>query len=66
MDHVFDPKQSYGENKAEVVSKFEREYFTWLLVRHSGNLSAAAKEAQMDRKHLTEMAKRHGLRRART
>lgn len=62
---TFDPKQSYGENKAEVVSKFEREYFTWLLVRHSGNISAAAKEAKMDRKHLTEMTKRHGIRRPR-
>lgn len=63
---TFDSKKSYGENKAEVVSKFEREYVTWLLVRHSGNISAAAKEASMDRKHLTDLAKRHGLRRPRT
>lgn len=62
---IFDCRKSYGENKAEVVSKFEREYVTWLLVRHSGNISAASREAQMDRKHLTDMAKRHGIRRPR-
>lgn len=62
---IFDPTKSYGESKAEVVSGFEREYVAWLLVRHSGNISAAAKEAKMDRKHLTEMAKRYGLRRPR-
>jgi DNA-binding NtrC family response regulator len=34
----------------------------WLLGRHSGNVSAAAREAKMDRKHLHDMAKKHGLR----
>jgi DNA-binding NtrC family response regulator len=62
---TFDPTQSYGENKAEVVSKFEREYLTWLLTRHTWNVSAAAREARMDRKHLSDMAKKHGIRRSR-
>ena len=34
----------------------------FLLGRHSGNISAAAREAKMDRKHLHDMAKKHGLR----
>ena len=34
----------------------------WLLARHAGNVSAAARDAKMDRKHLHDMAKKHGLR----
>jgi hypothetical protein len=33
-----------------------------LLSRHGNNVSAAAREAKMDRKHLHDMAKKHGLR----
>ena len=43
-------------------AEFERRYVKWLLGRHSGNISAAAREAKMDRKHLHDMAKKHGLR----
>ena len=33
----------------------------WLLERHDGNVSAAAREAEMDRKYLHKLAKKHGL-----
>ena len=36
-------------------------YVKWLLGRHGGNISAAAREAKMDRKHLYDMAKKHGI-----
>ena len=42
--------------------KIEKRYVKWLLARHTGNVSAAAREARMDRKHLHDMAKKHGLR----
>jgi DNA-binding NtrC family response regulator len=32
--------------------------------RHAGNISAAAREAKMDGKHLYDLARRHGLRKA--
>jgi hypothetical protein len=35
---------------------------SWLLERHGGNISAAAREARMDRKHLYDLARKHGLR----
>ena len=32
-----------------------------LMRRHGGNLSAAAREAQIDRKHLRELIRKYGL-----
>jgi len=58
----FEPERSYRETRAKYDSEFERRYVKWLLARHSGNISAAAREAKMDRKHLHDMAKKHGLR----
>lgn len=60
---TFDPsKMSYREMKAELVEKFERHFFALMNIRHGANLSAAAKEVKMDRKHLHDMGKKHGLR----
>ena len=58
----FDPALSYGQTRSAFESDFERRYVSWLLERHHGNISAAAREARMDRKHLHDLAKKHGLR----
>jgi transcriptional regulator with GAF, ATPase, and Fis domain len=58
----FEPGKSYRETRARYDAEFERRYVKWLLGRHAGNVSAAAREAKMDRKHLHDMAKKHGLR----
>jgi transcriptional regulator with GAF, ATPase, and Fis domain len=58
----FEPEKSYRETRAKYDAEFEKRYVKWLLGRHNGNVSAAAREAKMDRKHLHDMAKKHGLR----
>jgi transcriptional regulator with GAF, ATPase, and Fis domain len=58
----FEPGKSYRETRAKYDGEFERRYVKWLLGRHAGNVSAAARDAKMDRKHLHDMAKKHGLR----
>jgi DNA-binding NtrC family response regulator len=58
----FEAGKSYRETRAKYDAEFERRYVKWLLSRHNGNVSAAAREARMDRKHLHDMAKKHGLR----
>lgn len=59
----FNPSErSYREMKAEWVLEFERQFIDKLIERHAGNLSAASKEVKMDRKHLYDLAKKHGLR----
>jgi DNA-binding NtrC family response regulator len=58
----FEPGRSYRETRGKYETEFEKRYVKWLLARHGGNVSAAAREAKMDRKHLHDMAKKHGLR----
>lgn len=51
----------YAEAKQQLLEVFERRYLTDLLGRCGGNLSAAARESGLDRKHLRTLARRHGL-----
>jgi len=59
---AFDPDKSYREIRSDFESEFEHRYVAWLLDRHGGNISAAAREAKMDRKHLYDLARKRGLR----
>ena len=58
---TFDPQKSYRDTKAAFEQEFERRYVEWLLERHDGNISAAARSADMDRKYLHKLAKKHGV-----
>ena len=40
----------------------KRDYFKGLVDRHGGNVSAAAREAKIDRKHLRDLLRKLGLR----
>src|SRR3990167_6347643 len=51
----------FKEAKGQLVEIFEREYIVDLMRRHKMNLSAAAREAQIDRKHLRELIRKYGL-----
>ncbi|MCK5801019.1 MAG: sigma 54-interacting transcriptional regulator [Deltaproteobacteria bacterium] len=51
----------FKEAKGQLVELFEREYITDLMSRHAMNLSAAAREAQIDRKHLRELIRKYDL-----
>jgi DNA-binding NtrC family response regulator len=62
---AFDPAKSYREIRAGFEADFEQAYVSWLLGRHDGNISAAAREAKMDRKYLYDLARKRGLRGAR-
>jgi DNA-binding NtrC family response regulator len=61
---TFEPGLSYREQRAVFEADFEQRYVAWLLERHDGNVSAAARAADMDRKYLYKLAKKHGLKSA--
>jgi len=54
----------HRELRARVEVQFECEFVIWLLERHDGNVSAAARYANMGRNHLSDLARRHGIDRA--
>jgi len=59
----FDPQtRSYKALKAEAIALFERQFVELALEQFEGNLSAAARALVMDRKHLHDMCRKHGLR----
>ena len=47
--------------KEEWLAAFEKEYLESLLTKHGGNLSQAAREAQVDRKHFRRLARKYEL-----
>ncbi|MSQ84059.1 MAG: sigma-54-dependent Fis family transcriptional regulator [Myxococcales bacterium] len=52
---------SFKSAKEQWLGAFEKEYLAKLLSRHSGNLSQAAREADVDRKHFRRLARKYGL-----
>jgi DNA-binding NtrC family response regulator len=52
----------YKDAKAKLLDSFERDYFKALVDRHGGNVSAAARDAKIDRKHLRDLLRKLGLR----
>jgi DNA-binding NtrC family response regulator len=47
--------------KKSLVDRFEREYLSKLLAKHNGNISAAAKTADLDYKNFCEKMKKYHL-----
>lgn len=59
---VVDPHRTWAEAKRLVLDEFERRYLGALLSLHEGNVSKAARAADLDRAHLYKLLHRHGLR----
>ncbi len=52
---------SYMDLKKQWVDAFEKEYLTNTLTRHEGNVSAAAREAKLDRSNFLRLLRRHAV-----
>lgn len=51
----------FKEAKEEWISIFEQDYITELLIRHKGNISQAAREADIDRKYFRKLMHKHDI-----
>jgi two-component system nitrogen regulation response regulator NtrX len=54
--------ESFTDLKKKWSDSFEREYLLSVLNRHGGNVSAAAREAKLDRSNFLRLLRRHQLR----
>ena len=57
----FEGGRSYRELKEEWNAAFERRFLAWLMRRSDGNISKAARDADMDRKYLHKLLRKHHI-----
>ncbi len=57
----FEPGVSFRDTKERWTELFERRYLTWLIKRAEGNISKAARDADMDRKYLHKLLRKYGI-----
>lgn len=57
----FDATLTFRQAKEKWNNDFERRYVSWLLKETGGNISSAARLAEMDRKYLHKLKKKHSL-----
>ena len=57
----FTPNLPFRDEKERWNEMFERRYLVWLLRRADGNISKAARDADMDRKYLHKLLKKYGI-----
>ncbi len=58
---ALDLSGTFGEAKDRAIERFERAYLALLMKRCQGNLSAAARQADVARHHLRDLLKKRGL-----
>ena len=58
---AIDKFTSFKEAKGRVISDFESQYILTLLREHGNNISLAAREAGIDRKHFKDLMRKHGI-----
>lgn len=61
MGAMVDTSLPFKEAKQKIVETFEKEYLEDLLTRNNKNVSAAAREAKIDRKHLRHLLVKYGI-----
>jgi len=62
------PQSSYSEinmnfrdSKARVIEEFEKKYISGMLEKNKGNIAAASREAEIDRKNFWQMAQKYNI-----
>lgn len=60
-DEQVDQLGTFKEAKEKWVSTFERDYIRGLLDQHDGNISHAARDADIDRKYFRKLMKKYGI-----
>jgi DNA-binding NtrC family response regulator len=56
-----DYTRPFKDAKDRLIDHFERRYLSLLMARHRGRVAPAAREAELDRKYLASLLRKHGL-----
>jgi DNA-binding NtrC family response regulator len=51
----------YKHARQQVLNEFEAYYLRQILTKSGGNIARAARDSGLNRSHLTQMLKRHGI-----
>jgi two-component system nitrogen regulation response regulator GlnG len=62
MTSRYSADRPFKEAKGDLLLDFEHQYLTDLLERHDGNVSQAARSADIERAYLQRLVRKHGLR----
>ena len=60
-DELLSEGVTFKDAKERWVSTFERDYILTLLKKNKGNISHAAREADIDRKYFRKLMKKYGI-----
>jgi len=60
-DELIGGDVTFKDAKEQWVSSFERDYIISLLRRHGGNISHAARDADIDRKYFRKLMKKYEI-----
>lgn len=60
---TLDVERPFHDAKSELLERFERRYLERLLDETSGNVAEAARRSGLSRGHLTQMLRKHGVKR---
>ncbi|HOK01600.1 MAG TPA: sigma-54 dependent transcriptional regulator [Spirochaetota bacterium] len=52
---------TYGEAKSFIIEEFEKKYIAFKLKKNNGNISAASREAKIDRKNFWQLLKKYDI-----
>ncbi len=55
------PDLNFRDSKAIVIEEFEKRYLTRMLEKNDGNIAAAAREAEIDRKNFWQMMQKYNI-----
>jgi DNA-binding NtrC family response regulator len=61
MQPMPDSDSTFKDAKERWVSSFERDYIVTLLKKNKGNISHAAREADIDRKYFRKLMRKYGI-----
>jgi len=58
---VSETRLNFKDSKSKVIEDFERKYLVAMLEKNTGNIAAAAREAEIDRKNFWQMVQKYNI-----